>query len=187
MCAVAENILANLRVAPCDVFLGHGCCWDVLQVVLFSMHLHSQFLDKEDNNAQDSSDRRTLSPCQVPPCWWVPVHRFVETETEPVNHGQTVRLFLLRLILTTLFGQGSDSRFLNEVFCPSVFLSLPITFCLVHGLSYLSSDVGVGDHFTLDSGDRSRVELKVSARLDNIKAADDASRDGPGGWMLLHP
>ena len=175
MCAVAEDILANTRVAPRDVFLGHGCCWDILQVVLFSVHLHSQFLDKEDNDAQDPSDRCTLSPCPVPPCRWVPVHCFVKTETEPVNHGQTVRLFLLRFVLTTLFGRRSDSCFLDEAFRPAVFLFLPIAFCLVHGLSYLPSNVGMGDHFSLDPGDCSRVELKVSARLSDIEAANNAS------------
>ena len=64
---------------------------------------------------------------------------------------------------------------MNEAFCPSVFLFLPVAFSLIHGLGYFAPDVGVSDHFSLDSGDCSWVKLKVSARLGDVEAANNAS------------
>ena len=108
------------------------------------------------------------------PVGWVPVHRFMKTEAKPVKHWQIVSLFHLGFIATALC-QRSNSRFLYEAFCPAVFLLLPVAFGLVHGLSYLAPNVSMSDHFSLDPGDCSRVELKVSARLSDIEAANDAS------------
>ena len=99
----------------------------------------------------------------------------METETKPVNHGQIVPLFHLRFISTAFFCQRSNSCFLYEAFCPAVFLLLPVAFGLVHGLSYLAPNMSVSDHLSLNPGDCSRVELKVSARLSDVEAANNAS------------
>ena len=85
-----------------------------------------------------------------------------------------VLLFHLRFRSAALC-QRLNSCFLYKAFCPAVFLFLPGSFSLVHGLGYLAPDVGMSDHFSLDSSDCSWVKLKVSARLGDVEAANNAS------------